>query len=219
MNQDIHSHLEKLKTELNKLEPAVRHLQKADENATALILTLSNIHKEFSKHLENIEKSVSEANKQHQEQLRKNIQESINQINIAAAQLAKSNSEFEIQIKKLLREYDKLGASTTILIKEIDKIDFPFRLDKLDATVSSINQGLQNTQTRIGDLERNVKDDIQAKSKEILSKAESSENAIKKSMADYFLKQAKENRLLKILLFVSLGLTIGLIIFQIIFSL
>ena len=27
MNQDIHSHLEKLKTELNKLEPAVKHLQ------------------------------------------------------------------------------------------------------------------------------------------------------------------------------------------------
>jgi len=37
MNQDIHSHLEKLKTELNKLEPAVKHLQDADKNTTSLI--------------------------------------------------------------------------------------------------------------------------------------------------------------------------------------
>ena len=45
MNQDIHSHLEKLKVELNKLEPAVRHLQKADENATALFSAVSTIQK------------------------------------------------------------------------------------------------------------------------------------------------------------------------------
>ena len=43
MSQDIHTHLEKLKAELEKLEPAVKHLQKADENATVLIASLTNI--------------------------------------------------------------------------------------------------------------------------------------------------------------------------------
>lgn len=168
MSQDIHTHLEKLKTELNKLEPAVKHLQKADENATALISSLSNIHKEFSKHLQSIEKSLSDANAKHQKQLTKEIQESTKKINDATELLSKSNSTFEKQIKNLLSEYSELGNTTATLIKKIESVDFPKRFDKLDATVSSINQGLQNTQTRICDLERNIIYDFQAKTKDVI---------------------------------------------------
>ncbi|MEI8224679.1 MAG: hypothetical protein WCG82_02005 [Bacteroidota bacterium] len=221
MNQDIHSHLEKLKTELDKLEPAVKHLQKADENATALMTTLSNIHKEFSKHLQNIEKALSDANEKHQKQVNKEIQESTKKINDATEQLSKSNSAFEKQIKAVLSGYSDLGESASRLIKKIESIDFPSRLDKLDATVSSINQGLQNIQTRIGDLERNLKDDIQAKTKEITSRIDASENSLnhriddfKKATSTQFENQSKENKFLKILLFISIGLIIGLIVFR-----
>ena len=223
MSQDIHTHLEKLKTELNKLEPAVKHLQKADENATALISSLSNIHKEFSKHLQSIEKSLSDANEKHQKQLTKEIQESTKKINDATELLSKSNSTFEKQIKNLLSEYSGLGDATAALIKKIESVDFPKRFDKLDAIVSSINQGLQNIQTRIGDLERNFKDDLQAKTKDVILKVESTENNLKqqiasleKATATLFEKQSKENKLLKILLFISIGLIVGLIIYRII---
>jgi uncharacterized phage infection (PIP) family protein YhgE len=218
MNQDIHSHLEKLKTELNKLEPAVKHLQKADENATALIATLTNIHKEFTKHLQNIEKSLTDANDKHQKQLTKEIQDSTKRISDAAEQLSKSNSAFEKQIKTFLSGYEGLASAATKLIEKIDKVDFPSRLEKLDATVSSINQGLQNTQSRIGDLERNIKDDIQAKSKELISKVEATENSLKqkldnseKNAATQFEKISSENKMLKILLFVSIGLSLVMI--------
>ena len=223
MSQDIHTHLEKLKTELNKLEPAVKHLQKADENATALISSLSNIHKEFSKHLQSIEKSLSDANEKHQKQLTKEIQESTKKINDATELLSKSNSTFEKQIKNLLSEYSELGNTTATLIKKIESVDFPKRFDKLDATVSSINQGLQNTQTRTGDLERNFKDDLQAKTKDVILKVESTENNLKqqiasleKATATLFEKQSKENKLLKILVFISIGLIVGLFVYRII---
>lgn len=223
MSQDIHTHLEKLKTELNKLEPAVKHLQKADENATALISSLTNIHKEFSKHLQSIEKSLSDANAKHQKQLTKEIQESTKKINDATELLSKSNSTFEKQIKNLLSEYSELGNTTATLIKKIESVDFPKRFDKLDATVSSINQGLQNTQTRIGDLERNIKDDLQAKTKDVILKVESTENNLKQQIASLekvtatlFEKQSKENKLLKILVFISIGLIVGLFVYRII---
>lgn len=223
MSQDIHTHLEKLKTELNKLEPAVKHLQKADENATALISSLTNIHKEFSKHLQSIEKSLSDANEKHQNQLTKEIQESTKKINDATELLSKSNSTFEKQIKNLLSEYSGLGNATAALIKKIESVDFPIRFDKLDATVSSINQGLQNTQTRIGDLERNIKDDLQAKTKDVILKVESTENNLKQQIASLekvtatlFEKQSKENKLLKILVFISIGLIVGLFVYRII---
>lgn len=223
MSQDIHTHLEKLKTELSKLEPAVKHLQQADGNATALIASLTNIHKEFSKHLVSIEKTISDANEKHQKHLTKEIQESTNKINVATELLSKSNSTFEKQIKSLLSEYSGLGDATEALIRKIESVDFPKRFDKLDATVSSINQGMQNTQTRIGDLERNIKDDLQAKTKDVFSKVDSIESNLRQRIEDFekstatkFEKQSKENKLFKILLFVSIGLTVGLIVFRLI---
>jgi len=87
--------------------------------------------------------------------------------------------------------------------------------------VSSINQGLQNTQQRLGDIERNIKDELTAKQKDLASRIESAENATKqridnseKEFTKMFEKIAKENNLLKILLFASIGLTVGIILFR-----
>ncbi len=221
MNQDIHSHLEKLKVELNKLEPAVKHLQKADEDATALISAVSTIHKEYAKHLQAIEKLLVDSNKDHHKQISKDIQDSTTKLNDLGEKITKSFKSVEKEVKDLLDEYKFLSSETEKLVNKIDKIDFPTRLDKLDATVSSINQGLQNTQQRLGDIERNIKDDMSAKQKELTSKIESAENATKqqienseKEFIKLFEKVSKENNLLKILLFVSIGLSIGLILFR-----
>ena len=223
MNQDIHSHLEKLKVELNKLEPAVKHLQKADENATALISAVSTIHKEYSKHLQAIEKLLVDSNKDHHKQISKDIQDSTTKLNDLGEKITKSFKSVEKEVKDLLDEYKFLSSETEKLVNKIDKVDFPTRLDKLDSTVSSINQGLQNTQQRLGDIERNIKDDLTAKQKELSSRIESAENATKqridnseKEFTKMFERVSKENNLLKILLFVSIGLTVGLIIYRII---
>lgn len=223
MSQDIHTHLEKLKSELNKLEPAVKHLQQADENATALISAVSTIHKEYSMHLQAIEKLLVDSNKDHHKQISKDILDSTNKLNDLGEKITKSFKSVEKEVKDLLDEYKFLSSETEKLVTKIDKVDFPTRLDKLDSTVSSINQSLQNTQTRIGDLERNIKDDIQAKAKDVISKVDSTDSNLKqrienfeKVTASQFEKQSKENKLLKILLFVSIGLMVGLIVFSVI---
>jgi len=222
MNQDIHTHLEKLKTELTKLEPAVKHLQKADENATALVASLTNIHKDFAKHLLNIEKSLAEANEKHQKLLTKEIQDSTKKINEATELHSKSNSSFDKQIKGFLSAYESLASSTVKLIEKIDKVDFPVRLDKLDATVSSVNQGLQNTQTRIGDLERNVKDDVQARTQALDLKIENTDksltqrlNAMEVAISARLDSIKAENKVFRLLLFVTvtLNVVLGVLIF------
>ena len=40
--------------------------------------------------------------------------------------------------------------------KNIEKIKFPERLDKIDNVISAINIGIQNIQTRVGDFERQI---------------------------------------------------------------
>jgi len=219
MNQDIHTHLEKLKTELSKLEPAIMHLQKADENATALISTLYNIQEEYSKHLQNIEQALIRANEDYQKHLIKVIEASTLKITGASELLLQSNLSFENQIREFLSGYEVLVSAVSNLIDKIDKVDFPSRLDKLDSTVSSINQGLQNTQMRIGDLERNLKDDIQARAKELFSKVNESENSLNQKLDS---TQSNINRqfedlfhvtnFIKIILFVSIGLSAAIIV-------
>src|SRR5690349_20715643 len=105
MNHDIHTHLEKLKTELDKLEPAVKHLQLVDGNATALVNTLTNIHKEFQEHLSKIEKSITEANSEHHWRIENEIKGSIVGIIEVTGTFRNSFSSFEQTIEALILNY------------------------------------------------------------------------------------------------------------------
>lgn len=186
MNQEVHIHLEKLKSELSKLEPAVKHLQKADENATALVSALSNIHKEFAKHLEKIEKSLNDSNEKHQKLLTKEVQDASNKLKDVGNSIGSAFSKSEKNVKNLLEEYSFLSSETVKLVEKIDGIEFPKRLDKIDVTISSIvlglqkndlnqtklDSGVQTTQQKVNDLSSNVKADIDFLRSLILAKIE-----------------------------------------------
>lgn len=58
------------------------------------------------------------------------------------------------------------------LLETIDQVDFPSRLDKLDATTSTIGIGMQNLQRRIDMLEQQLKGDMQEARKESRSIAQ-----------------------------------------------
>lgn len=61
-----------------------------------------------------------------------------------------------------------------ILTDKLDKVDFPTRLDKIDATISNISAAIQNVQSRFESMERNIKDSIDARheeAKSLLTKA------------------------------------------------
>jgi ABC-type transporter Mla subunit MlaD len=208
MNQDIHTHLEKLKGELEKLSPAIQHLQKADENTSAVVTAAKNLHKEYAAHLQKIEELMVATNRDHQKEISKTIGESVKKMDDATNSFGKIQGEFETTVKLFIDKYKRLADSATHLVKTIEGVDFPNRLEKIDTTVSSINQGLQNVQQRVGDTERNLKDDLQAKSKEMTGKIEGSEKEIKQQLGAV----QKENQLLKILLFVALALSVTTII-------
>lgn len=124
--------------------------------------------------------------------------------------------KLEASISELQKNTQLISTETT---KSIHDLNIPIRIDKLDSTVSSINQGIQTTQQRVGDLERNIKDDVLSKQKELIAKIESVESATKqridnseKEFTKMFERISKENNLLKILLFVSIGLILFLAI-------
>ena len=61
---------------------------------------------------------------------------------------------------KVIEASQGLTEPTRILVDRISKIDFPNRLDKLDSGVGALHIGLQNTQGRLDDLERSMRDNL-----------------------------------------------------------
>lgn len=53
-------------------------------------------------------------------------------------------------------EYRHLVEAANALIKKIEAINFPERLDKIDNNISAINLGIQNLQNGMGDFKRDV---------------------------------------------------------------
>ncbi len=336
MKEEIKKNLDSLKKELDKLAPAIEHLQIADKNATALVNSFKSIHSIYELHLLSIEELLVASNKEHLNQIAKELNASSSKLNSLGDTVSNSFKGLEKDVTSFLDNHKSLATETGNLTSKIDNIDFPkrldsiektiketiailnntrestleelkkaseiitkadfdgrfkklqnsidssvksneelsnsiekqklpdkidgfeknitkkletsiselqkntklistettksihdlnipIRIDKLDATISSINQGIQTIQQRLGDLERNIKDDVLSKQKELIAKIESAENATKqridnseKEFTKMFEKVSKENNLLKILLFVSIGLTAGLIIYRII---
>lgn len=74
--------------------------------------------------------------------------------------------------KELNKTTKQLKSSAEKLMKKLDKVDFPTRLDKLDTTVSGINSGIQNVLSRFDSIERNLKDDFDDKISRLKDKLE-----------------------------------------------
>jgi uncharacterized phage infection (PIP) family protein YhgE len=100
--------------------------------------------------------------------------------------LQKTTTEIQQQVKMEHEALAKLKETVQSFHERVDKINFPERLDKLDANVAGIMAALQSVQSRLDGLERNISDrlrDMQDYQKEtraaILNSLEQTKTALK----------------------------------------
>ena len=108
-------------------------------------------------------------------------------------------------IETLLKEYTSMKETAKTLILKIDKIDFPSRLDKMDFTISSINQNISNTQARIESVERNIKDEVRSRSNDLNKIIEYSF----KNMGELFKNQ---NKKITVIIFLNVIILLAIIL-------
>jgi len=108
-------------------------------------------------------------------------------------------------IETLLEEYTSMKETAKTLILKIDKIDFPSRLDKMDFTISSINQNISNTQARIESVERNIKDEVRSRSNDLNKIIEYSF----KNMGELFKNQ---NKKITVIIFLNVIILLAIIL-------
>jgi chromosome segregation ATPase len=192
MNSKVQEALEQLHRELERLAPAVNHIEAAQE-VTSHVAKLPELFREDAVLSE---ERYSAAIHLYQQQL-----------DYHAAELSQALEKFQQESGELTSAMSEEGKQLTELRQRISEyqekiaaIDFPTRLDKLDAIVSGIMAATQTTQGRIDNLERTTAEKLSALSVAV----ENQQKALATSIE-------KANKSTRTLLIVSIVLSVLLI--------
>lgn len=99
------------------------------------------------------------------------------------------------EVKNLITEYVDVVLLTAQLSDKIAEVDFPERLDKIDTTISTISQEFTNTTKQVEFLETELRSDIKNSTYELNESIE---------------KQNKQMEMMKILIFVLIGICVAM---------
>jgi hypothetical protein len=144
--------LEALHRELDKLSPAIEHVHTAQKIAE----TVKDIP---SKHLELI-KSVKKTDEDFKTDLSEQLKKEASKITVEVNHIIQSFKDTQGMLKAEIIDLDKLKKTIKDFHVEIMRINFPERLDKIDANVAGIMSAVQAIQGRLDIVERNLNDRI-----------------------------------------------------------
>lgn len=142
--------LEALHRELDKLSPAIEHVHTAQKIAE----TVKDIP---SKHLELI-KSVKKTDEDYKNDLTEQLKKEAGKITVEVNQIIQSFKDTQGLLKGEIIDLEKLKKTIKDFHVEIMRINFPERLDKMDANIAGIMAAVQAVQSRLDSLERNITD-------------------------------------------------------------
>lgn len=151
-SKEVLESLQSLHRELNKLEPAIRHVETAVE-VTNTVKGIPDKHNELIGKLEKadeaIRKKLGEDFKKHVDEIKKENTDVVRELKDLKDEIEGYHEKLEALRKQIESYYEKIGS-----------INFPERLDKLDNTISGINIGIQNLQAGMRDLDKKVTSSI-----------------------------------------------------------
>jgi hypothetical protein len=142
--------LETLHRELEKLSPAIEHVQLAQK----VTETVKDIP---GKHLELIE-IVKETDEKFKKELKEKLKSEASKISVEVNQIIQSFKDTQGMLKAEIIDLEKLKKTIKDFHVEIMRINFPERLDEIDANISEIMAAIQSVQSRLDSLERNIID-------------------------------------------------------------
>lgn len=149
-SQEVLTALDSLHRELEKLEPAIKHVELA-EQVTKIVKDIPQKHVDLLKELK-------DNDFRHKGELKELFSKELTGITEENKKLAKTTAEVQQQVKAELEALTKLRDTVQAFHERVEKIDFPARLDKLDANVAGIMAAIQSIQSRLDSLERNIID-------------------------------------------------------------
>lgn len=175
-SQQVITALDSLHRELEKLEPAIKHVE------TAQLVT--QIVKEIpQKHIELL-KEIKDDDSKFKGELKDIFTKDLSSIADENRKLEKTTAEIQKQVKSEQDSLATLKNKVQAFHDKIELIQFPERLDKVDANVAGIMAAVQSIQSRIDTVERNISDRLKEMRSEIKDGQAAINNTLKQSFSE-----------------------------------
>lgn len=149
-SQEVLTALESLHREIEKLEPAIKHVETAQQ-VTHTVKAIPQKHVELLQ-------EVKSNDAKHKDELKNLFEKELSGFTEENKKLQKTTTEIQQQVKLEQEALVKLKETVQSFHERVEKINFPERLDKLDANVAGIMAAIQSVQSRLDGLERNISD-------------------------------------------------------------
>jgi hypothetical protein len=174
MTDTINQELANLQTELANLGNAVSQITKAEKISTDMLAAVQDMQKKYDVQFDKIstyfENYLSQTAKTSADTIQKtaethnagveNAQQSLAQISTNTQNLlsetqsqigvlVENHSSQITEINNLLQSYLQLAQSTTSLSVQIEKVDFPTRLDKITVNIGEMNSEIRQIQAHL----------------------------------------------------------------------
>jgi hypothetical protein len=151
-SQQVLTELEELHRQLERLKPAIKHVEMAEQ-------VITGVQQIPAKHQELLE-IIKKEDTDFKNDLTGLVRQSHVQMKEENSQLNFTTSEIQQQVKREQQYLAELREKVNTYYDIIERINFPDRLDKLDNNISAIVLAVQSVQNRLDNLERNLVDRI-----------------------------------------------------------
>lgn len=151
-SQDLLISLESLHKDLETLKPAIEHIDAARQ----ITMAVKGIPQ---RHIDLINQVTSNDNK-HKKELKDLFESELISITDQNKLLSNASLVIQTQVKEEIVLIATLKDSISGYYQKIDRINFPERLDKLDANVSGLMASIQASNSRLDNIERNITDKL-----------------------------------------------------------
>lgn len=151
-SQQVLTELEELHRQLDRLKPAIKHVEMAEQ-------VLTGVQQIPAKHQELLE-IIKKEDTDFKNDLTGLMRQSHVQMKEENSQLNFTTSEIQQQVKREQQYLAELREKVNNYYDIIERINFPDRLDKLDNNISAIVLAVQSVQNKLDNLERNLVDRI-----------------------------------------------------------
>lgn len=165
-SQEVLAALDSLHREIEKLEPAIKHVETAQQ-VTQIVKAIPQKHVELLQ-------EVKSNDAKHKDELKNLFAKEIFGFTEENKKLQKTTTEIQIQVKLEQEALSRLKETVQSFYERVEKINFPERFDKLDVNISGIISAEKAIQGRLDMVEMHVSDwlkdinDYQKETREIL---------------------------------------------------
>lgn len=146
-SQEVLTALESLHREIEKLEPAIKHVETA-QHVTQIVKAIPQKHVELLQ-------EVKSNDAKHKDELKNLFEKELSGFTEENKRLQKTTTEIQQQVKLEQEALAKLKEKVQSFYERVDKINFPERLDKVDTNIFGITDSIKSIQINLNNVERN----------------------------------------------------------------